>query len=134
MLIHSSTFLRRVLLADAVSTGASGLLLVLGSGVLAPMLRLPAALLFYSGVSFLAFATLVGPAAARRSLPRAAAWAIVLYNALWAAASVAFLLSGAARPTALGYAFVLAQASFVTVMAELQYAGLRRSTTAAAAE
>ena len=134
MLIHSSAFLRRVLLADAVSTGASGLLLVLAAEVLAPMLRLPPALLLYSGVSFLAFAALVGAAAARRSLPRAAAWAIVLYNALWAAASVAFLLSGAARPTALGYAFVLAQAAFVAGMAELQYAGLRRSTTAAAAE
>jgi hypothetical protein len=41
------------------------------------------------------------------------------------------LVSGWVAPTALGYAFVIAQAAVVAVLAELQIAGLRRTTATA---
>ena len=130
-MIRPSTFLRRVLAFDAVSTAAAGVLMLAAGGALEPLLHLPAALVWYSGASFLPFAAFVGFAATRAALPRGVVLAVVAYNALWAAASILLLLSGAVRPTAAGYAFVIAQAAFVAVMAELEYAGLRRSPSAA---
>ena len=129
-MLRPSTFLRRVLLADAVSTAAAGVLMIAAADAVEPMLRLPVALVSYSGVSFLPFAAVVGLAATRAALPRGAVWGIIAYNALWAVASVALLLSGAVRPAPAGYAFVIAQAAFVAVMAELEYVGLRRSAEA----
>ena len=126
-MIRPSTFLRRVLLLDAVSTTAAGVLMLAAAGAAEPLLRLPADLVRYSGASFLPFAAAVGYAATRTLLPRGAVWAVIAYNALWAAASILVLLSGFVRPAPLGYAFVIAQAAFVAVMAELEYFGLRRS-------
>jgi hypothetical protein len=57
---------------------------------------------------------------------------VIVTNALWAAASVVLLLSGWVAPTALGYAFVIAQAAVVAVFGELQYTGLRRPAASAA--
>ena len=53
---------------------------------------------------------------------------IIAINALWVAASFGLLLSGLVAPTPLGYAFVIAQALAVALLAELQFIGLRRTT------
>jgi hypothetical protein len=42
------------------------------------------------------------------------------------------LLSGAVAPSLLGYAFVIAQALTVALLAELQFVGFRRSAAAGA--
>jgi hypothetical protein len=57
--------------------------------------------------------------------------AIIALNVLWVAGSIGLLVSGWVAPTALGYAFVIAQAIVVGVFAELQFVGLRRSEAAA---
>jgi hypothetical protein len=44
----------------------------------------------------------------------------------WVIASIAFLATGAFDPTALGQAFVIAQAAVVALLAEFQYLGLKR--------
>ena len=62
---------------------------------------------------------------AREEVARGAVWTIIAANALWVAASIG-LLVGWVAPTALGYAFILAQAGVVMLFAELQYVGLRR--------
>jgi hypothetical protein len=56
---------------------------------------------------------------------------IVAINALWVAASLGLLVSGVVAPTLLGYAFVIAQALAVALLAGLQFAGLRRTTAKA---
>src|SRR5262245_53911803 len=89
-----SPFLRQVLIADAVTSAASGVMMFAGSGFLAGLLGLPAPLLSYAGLSLLPFAALVGLAASRPSLPRLAVWAIIACNAVWALDSVAILFSG----------------------------------------
>jgi hypothetical protein len=48
-MIRPSMLLRRALLADAIFSGASALLLSLGAGALAPLLDLPQALLRETG-------------------------------------------------------------------------------------
>ena len=124
---RTSPFLRRVLLADAVTSGATGLLMMLGASLLAELLGMPAALLDYAGLVLLPFAALVAYLATRESLWRPAVWAVIACNALWAADSVLLLLTGWIEANKLGVAFVIAQALVVAVFAELEYVGLRRS-------
>ena len=52
-------------------------------------------------------------------------------GALWVAASFGLLVSGAVQPTMLGYAFVIAQALAVALLAGLQFIGLLRVTATA---
>jgi hypothetical protein len=125
--------LRRVLLLDAVVSGACGLLMVLGAGTLGPALELPPGLLRWAGAALLPFAAAVGVLATRPAVAPRSVLALVAVNAAWVVASVAILLAGVVRPNALGVAFVVAQALVVALFAELQYAGLRRTGRAAAA-
>lgn len=125
--IQSSTFLRRVLLLDAVSSGAMGVLLMAASGVLAGLLNLPAELLSQAGLVLVPFALAVGFLGTRARLSRIAVWAVIAINAIWAIDSVLLLFTGWVQPTSLGYVFVIGQAAFVAVMAELEIIGLRKS-------
>jgi hypothetical protein len=53
---------------------------------------------------------------------------VIALNALWVIDSVALLFTGWVQPALFGYAFVLAQAAAVAVLAELEYLGLQRAT------
>jgi hypothetical protein len=125
-------FLRRVLIADALSSAGMGAALVVGAGTLDALLGLPAEFLRAVGASLLPFAALVAYVATRPTLSRAAVWAIIVANAIWVVDSVLVFVTGWLAPTALGVAFVLVQAVFVGVLAELEYFGLRRTATATA--
>ena len=120
-------FLRRVLLADAALSALTGALLLAGADLAVPLTGLPAVLLRWSGLSLLPFAGIVAAIALRPQPPRPAVWAVVAYNALWAIDSIALLTTGWVAPTALGVAFVVAQAVVVTAFAELEHLGLRRA-------
>lgn len=122
-------FLRRALYADAAISGATGLLMMLGAGLLQDILGVPDSLLYYAGLSLLPFAALLVYLATRESLARPVIWAVIVYNALWAIDSILLLFTGWVAPTALGYAFISAQAVVVAIFAELQYLGLRRLQT-----
>ena len=127
----TSSFLRRVLVADAITSAASGLLMVFGAGLLEGLLGIPAAVLVPSGVILLPFAGLLLYLATRERLPRPAVWAVIACNVLWAVDSVAMLALGWLEPTTLGGVFVVAQALVVAAFAELEYLGLRRSIATA---
>ncbi len=128
-----STFLRRVLLADAATSAAMGVLLLSAAATLAALLRLPEMLLYGAGIVLLPYAALVGYFGLRETLPRPFVWAVIVANARWAADSIALLLGGWVAPNALGEAFVVAQAVVVALFAELQYLGLRKSAIPAIA-
>lgn len=125
-----SSFLRRVLVADAVTSGATGLLMVVAAGLLESQLAVPAALLRYAGLGLLPFAAFVGWLATRETVSRAAVWAVIVCNLLWTADSLLLLVVSPVEPNALGHAFVIAQALVVGVFAEAQYVGLRKSPLA----
>jgi|HigsolmetaAR202D_1030399.scaffolds.fasta_scaffold00074_40 hypothetical protein len=122
------SFLRRVLLADAVSAGAMGLALLAFAPQLAAVLELPPALLRESGMILVPFAAFVGYLASREHPSRAGVWTVIVINAVWTIDSIALLLTDWVAPNALGKAFVVAQALFVGVLAELQYIGLRKAS------
>jgi hypothetical protein len=129
-LLRTSPFLRRVLLADAATSGTAGLLMLLGSGLLEQSLGLPADLSRYAGISLLPFAAFLVYLATRENLSRPVVWAVIVLNALWTADSILLLLSGWIEPTGPGYAFIIFQAIGVAAFAGLEYFGLRRSAMA----
>ena len=124
---QSSSFLRRVLLIDAVISGATGVMLIAGADLLQDWLAVPAMLARGAGLSLIPFALLVGYLATRRNMSRAGVWAVIVCNALWAVDSILLLVGGLVSPTALGTTFIVAQALAVAILAELEYVGLRRS-------
>jgi hypothetical protein len=126
-MINPSLFLRRAILADAIFSGISAVVLTFGAGMLAPLLNLPEALLRETGLFLIAYAALVGWLGTRSSMPRVLVGIVIAGNAAWTLGSIALLFSGAVMPNLLGEAFVAIQAVVTGVFAELQYIGLRRS-------
>ncbi len=119
----NSQLIRRTLLADAIISGAAGVLMVFGAGLLAPLTNLPQPLLQIAGVTlFPWFLVLLWMARADR-VPRDGVRFVIAINLLWVAGSIAVLLL--TNPSALGYAFVIAQAVAVGVFAELQIIALK---------
>jgi hypothetical protein len=126
-MIHSSTLLRRALLADTIFSGIGALAMTLDAGVFSVLLQLPEALLRETGLFLIAYTALVGWLATRPSVPKALIMLVVAGNAVWTLASFALLLSGAVSPNVFGEIAVVAQALATGIFAELQYMGLRRS-------
>lgn len=123
----SPRFLPNVMWADAVSCAATGALQLAFTGVLARLTGLPAPLLMGTGVFLLAYAAAAAFMASRSTPPRTLIGLVVVGNFGWAVACGALLVSGMFPVTAVGVAWVLAQAVCVIVLAELQWTGLRRS-------
>ena len=122
--------LRLALIADAVATAGTGLLMFTMGNALEPVLGIPAALSTNAGLGLLPYAAIVGYLGSRTRIPQGVVWAVVGGNVAWAVASLAALLTQWIDATTLGYVFVIGQAAVVAVFAELQYLGLRRSTAA----
>jgi hypothetical protein len=129
-MINPSLFLRRAILADAIFSGISAVVLTFGAGMLAPLLNLPEALLRETGLFLIAYAALVGWLGTRSSMPKILVAIVIAGNAAWTLGSIALLFSGAVMPNLLGEAFVAIQAVATGIFAELQYIGLRRSAGA----
>jgi hypothetical protein len=129
---ESSAFLRRAIQADAIFSGASAVILTIGGGEIAPLLNLPEALLRETGLFLIAYAALVGWLGTRSVMPKILVAIVIAGNAAWALASIALLFSSAVAPNLLGEAAIAMQAIVVGVLAELQFVGLRRSSSTVA--
>ena len=123
---HSSTFLRRVLILDAISAGGMGVLALLLADPIGALLNLPATFLSQIGWVLVPFAAFVGYVASRPTLSATAVWVIIGLNILWVIDSALVLLTGWVQPNAAGYAVVIAQALAVAVLTELEFMGVRR--------
>jgi hypothetical protein len=123
-----------VLLLDAAASGGMGLLLAAFAGPLAGVLGLPEALLRYAGAGLLPFAAVLAYLATRPRVGRGALWAVIAVNAAWVSESVLLVASGWVSPTALGTAFVLAQAAAVAVLTWLEFRALPPAPRVAAAQ
>jgi len=127
---RSTSSLRKVLLLDALTSGAMGLLLSLGARLLAGPLGLDAGLLTGAGLALLPFSACVLFVARRAAASRAQVAAIVAMNALWVFDSVLILLAGWVQPTALGVLFIAVQALTVALFTLLQVKGLQTHSLA----
>ena len=130
--MNRQTFLRYVLLADAIASGATGLLLIAGAGLLDGLLGLPVELMRESGLLLVPYVAFVAFVGTREHISRPAVQTTIALNIVWTACSIGLLLTDYVVPSALGYAFVIAQAAVVAVFAELQFIGLRKLSLQAA--
>jgi hypothetical protein len=130
--IRASSLLRRVLIVDAVVSGATGVAMFALADLFASLLQLPIELVREAGIILLPFAAFVGFVASRREPARIAVWTIIALNVVWVVDSIALLFTGWVAPNALGYVFVIAQAAMVLVLADFEYMGLKRSAAVAA--
>lgn len=121
----SPRFLRCVLLADAVSGGATSLLQLTAAAVLSSLLGLPQGLLVASGLLLLAYVAGAAYLAQCDPMPRGPVWALIVANWAWVAGCLA-LLFGGTPATAYGQAYLAIQAAAVAALAELQWIALRR--------
>ena len=125
MTISITPMLKKVLYLDAAMSGAAGVLMVAGSAVLAPLLEIPAGLLFWAGLALVPFVALLVLTARSAEISRLMLFDIVLVNALWVVASFAIMLAGLVQPNVFGIAFISIQALAVAGLTALQVAGLR---------
>lgn len=125
-------FLPRLLLVDALASGATAVLLVAAADLLAPLLQLPAGLLRTAGVVLLPFVAVVYGLSRQAAPARDAVATVVAVNFAWVAASVWVAFGGDWQPSVAGIAFVLGQALAVLAFADLGWIGLRATRSAAA--
>lgn len=121
-----SPFLRRALWADALASAASAVPMILAAPWLESLTGLSAGLLWPVGLAMLPYVAYLAWLATRRAVPAAAVWVPIVLNVLWALDCFWLAALAQPRPTALGFAFIGAQALAVLVFAGWQYAGLRR--------
>jgi hypothetical protein len=125
-IIHSPKFLHIVLLVDAATCAATGLLMTLGGDILARLTAVPEPLLRYAGVSLFPVAIVIALVGTRESIAPAAVWVVIVGNALWLTGAL-LLFGGMIVPNALGYVVISAQAAAVALLAELEYFGPRKT-------
>src|SRR5258708_9552886 len=97
-MINASQFLRRALLADAIFSGISAVVMTLDASTLASFLNLPEALLRETGLFLIAYAALVGWLGTRPSVPKVLVMIVGIGNAAWTRALIALLFTCAVSP------------------------------------
>lgn len=129
--MQNNIFLRRILALDSLSCLGMGLLMSFGAGALAPLFGLPETLVRFAGLALLPVGAFMGWLASRPTPPRALVWVVILGNIVWTVES--FITLGQVQATALGTAFVSAQALAVLGLAALEYVGMRKAAVVSAA-
>jgi hypothetical protein len=124
-------FRRTVLLADAATCVATGLLMTGGSSIVAGLTHLPANLLTSAGLSLFPIAAFIAFAATRTLTWPLGVWAVIVGNIGWVVGSVWLLFSGTIAPNGLGHVFVITQALAVAILVQLEIVGVRRLATTA---
>jgi hypothetical protein len=130
MFTQQTDFLRSVLLADCATCIGAGLLMTLGSPVVAELTLLPAGLLVSAGLSLFPIAAFIAGVAARPALWPLGVWVVIAGNLAWVTGSLWLVLNGVTSANGLGNAFVLLQAAAVAVLAMLEAIGIRLRTIA----
>ncbi len=124
----SSSFLRRVLVADGALGLVTAAVHVLAGVLLARWLALPPSLVFGTGVFLVGWGVALVWLGRTPSVGAGAVWAVIGGNALWALAAIALLLGDVgAQANGWGRAYLVLNAVIVVVFAELQWWGLRRA-------
>lgn len=116
---------------DALASAGVGVLLVAGAGVLDSRFGMRTGALVAAGAAMLAWAAELGLVLRRPHLSATALKVIIALNVAWIIGSVAVLVTGWPDRTALGNAFIIAQALAVAGLSELQVMALRAGGRAA---
>ena len=127
--IIPSSFLKRVLLADAVVSGSVALLQLAAGKQLAALTGLPSGLLLGTGLFLVGYVTLLIILAKRASVWSSMIWLVIAGNLAWAVGALA--VAAALQVALLGEAFAAVHAIAVATFAYLEYRGLGASEASA---
>lgn len=123
----SAAFLRRVIRADGLFSGFSGLLLMAAAAPLAAFLGLSTPwVLAAIGVTLLLYAADLWTIAAQKPISRRLTIAVITADVAWVLASWAIILTGWPALTTPGAWAVAIVSDVVILFAILKYVGLRR--------
>jgi len=123
--------LKNVLLLNAVSSGATGLGLILFPGLIANLFGTNETAAFIgTGIFLVLFAGMVGTVGLARQIGERAVRFIVTLDSLWVVKSLAIVVLQLFGLSTLGYILIGAVAAWVGLMAYLQANGLKQLTTA----
>src|SRR5260370_34483812 len=100
-MFRQNHFLRFALLADAVASGLTGLLMIAGADLLTGMLALPVGLMREAGLLLVPYVALVALVGTRENIPLTAVKAIIALDVAWVVGSVRLLDRGFVAPTVL---------------------------------
>lgn len=126
-MLQPSSFLRRVLVANAGGNALIGAMAILGTAPLAHALAIGPGVLLAAGAYLLLHAALGLWLAGRARLPEGAVWTLMGFNALFTFASIALLALGIVTPNLLGTFVACAEAWIALAFVELLHLGLGRS-------
>lgn len=119
--------LRNVLLINAISSGATGFLLVVFPGFMANLFAIGAVMPFVEvGIFLLVFAAVVLFESRRKALHAARIYGIVAADTLWVIASALLLAIQPVAFSFLGNFLVAGVGLWVAAMAYLQYKGVKQ--------
>jgi hypothetical protein len=113
--------MRKLLLVDAGTCLAMGLLLLAGAGAIAELTNIPSGLLHVAGLVLMPIAVYMATVALWALQSPLAAWSVIGGNVLWVIASVALMAGPWIEPNVLGHAFIGVQAVAVALLAVLEF-------------
>jgi hypothetical protein len=131
MSVPMTSYLKKVLAADAAISGAAAVAMMAGSAFLPPLLGLPAELLLWAGLALIPFVAGLALTIRQNQVATGVIAAIIAINIAWVLASLVVAFGPAFATTLFGKVFVAAQAATVALFAELQIIGLRRASAMA---
>src|SRR6185503_16940122 len=99
VMLRQITNLRFALLADAVASGATGLMMIAGADLLTGLLGLPVALMREAGLVLVPYVAFVAFVGTRAVISRPAVQAVIALNVLWVLGGAGLLVSGWVVPT-----------------------------------
>ncbi|GGD80894.1 hypothetical protein GCM10011514_51280 [Emticicia aquatilis] len=122
--------LKKVLLINATSSGATGILLVIFNQYLADLFGTPHAWAVSEvGIFLIFFAGLVFITSLQEPIKILFVKLIVSLDCLWVAASLLIVSLGLFKLSTIGYALITAVGLWVALMAFLQYKSLKLTTS-----
>ena len=131
MPIPMTSYLKKVLVADATISGAAAGAMMAGSAFLPPPLGLPAELLLWAGAALIPFVAGLALIIRHNQISAGVIAAVIAINIAWVLASLIVAFGPMFATTLFGKVFVVAQAATVALFAELQIIGLRRARATA---
>jgi hypothetical protein len=122
------TSLKNVLLVNGISSGVTGLLLVVLGRMAAGLFEVAQPHAFWGvGIFLVAFAALVVTEGFQSPIRENRVRLIIALDILWVAASLSIVVFQLFALSFIGYTAILAVAGWVALMAYLQIRGLKRS-------
>ena len=120
------TALRNVLMINAITSGITGLVLVIVPGFVASLFAASNTTAFVSvGIFLVAFAAIVFATSLQHPLREKTVILIVVLDTLWVFTSLAIIVLQILDVSTFGYFLIGAVAAWVALMAYLQFNGMR---------